>query len=554
MSATGASRSRRVPTWAGLLFVLVATPLLFEGALRFLLFADTAAPWRMSRALRQAWRYGNTSNDQLYWVLTHQWSLGEAKLRAGGDPARLEELARRDPPPGYDPVLGWVGWSIAPGTLAHPDEARVRGRRPVLLYGDSFAMCTTKPEDCFQGLLARSPLAAGHALVNYGVGGFGLDQIWLMLRGSLDRFREAKPLVIVSLLVDDDLDRSVLSFRSWPRPRVALEGERLVVDPEPVPTREQYFAREGLPPAAYTWRLLAHDRRMPRALGVAMMREGAQRERIATLNRAILSEIASELAARELDAIWLLFFAEPSFVNPQHETWREELVCAELERLGARVLSARRAIVQDAEASGRAIGDYFEREGVAVGHYNAQGNRAVFAAIEGAFQGVFDPPRSGEVHLPLDLRGALEPALPARKVLRGVHALARADSLGAAAAEGASASGSPVLLRAGTGGATELRITLDGRVHALRGRARVGGAAADATGGALGARLTAEVDGRALELPPLRAGDAPAPFELSLGGARELVLCVAGTAEPEARTPSALVALDQLELVLARDR
>lgn len=556
MSAAETSRKRRVPIWARLLLVCAATLLLFEGALRFLLFSDTTASWRTAPVLRQAWRFGNTSNDQLYWVLSNHWSLGEAKLRARGDAQKLVELEQRDPPPGYDPVVGWVGWSIEPGTLAHPDEARLRGRRPVLLYGDSFAMCTTKPDDCFQGLLERSPLAAQHALVNYGVGGFGLDQIWLMLRGSLDRFREQRPIVIVSLLVDDDLDRSVLSFRNWPRPRVSLASDGLAVAPEPVPTREQYFERTGFPPVSYTWRLLAHDRRTPQKLATVLRGDAAQRERIGELNRRILAQIAAELAQRELDAIWLLFFAEPSFVNPQHETWREELVCAELERLGARVVSARRAIVQDAEASGRALGDYFEREGVAAGHYNAQGNRAVFAAIEGAFAGVFDPPRAGAVELPLDVRGALEPALPARKLLQGVHAFARVEP----ARESSATAPRRVLLRAGTGGPTELSIALDGRVERLSLHARVGGASEPGASGAaspsaaFGARFAAEADGRALDVPELRAGAPPALIELELGGARELVLRVASTGAADARVPSALVALEQFELVLARDR
>jgi hypothetical protein len=557
MNTAPAARARRFPVWARLVLVCAAVPLLFEGALRFLLFSDTAASWPTAPVLRQAWRFGNTSNDQLYWVLTSHWSVAEAKRRARGDAARLAEIAQRDPPPGYDPVVGWVGWSIRPGTLAHPDAAQVRGRRPILLYGDSFAMCTTQPDDCFQGLLQRSPLAERFALVNYGVGGHGLDQIWLMLRGSVDRYREQRPLVIVSLLVDDDLDRSVLSFRSWPKPRVSLAGERLVLDPAPVPTREEYFKREGFPPAVYSWRLLAHDRRLPRKLASLLQREETQRERIGELNRRILAEIASELAARELDAFFLLFFAEPAFVDPHYASWREEIACNELERLGARVVSARRAILQDAEASGRSAGDYFEREGLAAGHYNAHGNRAVFAAIEGALAGEFDPPWVGAVLLPLELSGALEPAPPARKVLRGVHALARVEPARPGTAE--SAGGRALVLRAGTGGATEVHLALDGRARALRARVRVSGPAAGEAsaappGAALGAQLSIELDGRSIAAPTLAADAPPAALDLDVRGARKLVLRVAGTSEASARLPSALVALEGIELELEHGR
>ena len=92
----------------------------------------------------------------------------------------------------------------------------------MLLFGDSFCECATPPEECWQGLLERSPLGPRFALVNYGTGGYGLDQVLLLARRVLDRWRGRDPLVVVGILVDDDLDRDALALRNFPKPRFRL--------------------------------------------------------------------------------------------------------------------------------------------------------------------------------------------------------------------------------------------------------------------------------------------------------------------------------------------
>ena len=167
-------------------FVLLTALVVPELCLRALLFHDIPGCGQLEARLRDAPSYFQRF-EQGYWT-----SL-----------VRFSKKAREDPIPGYDPLLGWRGRGLAADTYAHPQEEWLGDRRPVLLYGDSFAQCTTPEKDCFQGLLARSELNRTHGLLNYGLGGYGIDQTYLLLRASLDRFAERDPIVVVSVMVDD---------------------------------------------------------------------------------------------------------------------------------------------------------------------------------------------------------------------------------------------------------------------------------------------------------------------------------------------------------------
>src|SRR5690606_21886828 len=177
--------------------------------------------WR----LRRAGIYADAQSDDDYWKLEHG-------LRRPGE---------RDSFVHRDAKLGWLDPRLAPGSYAHVGEGDLRGRRPVLLYGDSFAACTTAAADCWEGLLERDPeLGATHVLLNHGTAAFGLDQILLLVRASLPRWRGRDPLVVVGIFVEDALDRSLLAFRGCPKPRFELDADGRLVERavEDVPIEE----------------------------------------------------------------------------------------------------------------------------------------------------------------------------------------------------------------------------------------------------------------------------------------------------------------------------
>ena len=136
-----------------LAFLSVSATLSLVGAelgLRWLLTQES----ELAATLRDPDRYADPLTDDDYWLLKHRWDPTYQTLRK------------------THPRLGWT--KFADERQLHDDAAQVGDRRPVLLYGDSFAACT-RGTRCFQDFLNEDPaFSAEHYLLNYGVGGFGV--------------------------------------------------------------------------------------------------------------------------------------------------------------------------------------------------------------------------------------------------------------------------------------------------------------------------------------------------------------------------------------------
>jgi hypothetical protein len=365
--APGGRRGKRL---LRVFLALVATLVLLELAFRALLFLDVPGLKSVSARLRQPQNFFHRSNPD-YWVAS----------------VMLTPPERLKPVPGYDPLLGWRGSRIAAETFEHKDEKLVLGRRPVLLYGDSFAECTTPPKECWEGLLAGSELRSTHFLLNYGVGGYGFDQIFLMLRASVDRFVEQDPVVVIGVMVDDDLDRSLLPFRGWPKPRLAVRDGRLV-EPEPVAASvEEFVAAERPEIWSWAWRYLRQ--RSSSAPDAAA--EEARRAEVRELTRAILVELKRELDARGLQ--WFVLVFQGSSVlekSGRDQVWQYGFVLESLRELGIPYVSSREALMHHRNLTGTDTSQYFEASGRAKGHFTALGNQAVFPALVRGIEGQFD--------------------------------------------------------------------------------------------------------------------------------------------------------------------
>lgn len=117
------------------------------------------------------------------------------------------------------------------GNFKHTNVEHMKNRRPVLLYGDSFAACYSS-DDCFEHILNNdNAFSKKYYLLNYGVGGYGLDQIYLLLKNSIDNYDN--PFVVLSFMTLD-LDRSCLSFREGPKPFFTIENNILKLNEKPV--------------------------------------------------------------------------------------------------------------------------------------------------------------------------------------------------------------------------------------------------------------------------------------------------------------------------------
>ncbi len=285
--------------------------------------------------------------------------------------------------PGPDPILGWTGSALTSGNYRHVEEDQLRGRRAVLLYGDSFAQCNTPPEQCFQTILERSELGRQYAILNYGVGGYGLDQIYLLLKHSIDGFKDQNPIVIVSLLLESDLDRSLLEFRCWPKPRLDVVDGQLRAR-GPVQTSVRKYLDQNPPSIrSYLWRLFLNRsspfmaRQRAQWRGDALFAQEKQ-----SLNRKILVEIEHELSSRGLQHFFLIFHAEQGALKRgSNFEWQERMiedVCAEF---SIPLFDTRSYLAFAADDMAKNCARFYGHEYPLIGHHNEIGNLVCFEAI-----------------------------------------------------------------------------------------------------------------------------------------------------------------------------
>ena len=239
-SAESAPGPRKTRRWLlRILCTLSCTALLFEATLRTLVYTDL----ELGRQLRVPQYYADRWSDPFYFQLAQRWT---------HEPGELPEQVA-------DPRLGWVNEGMNKDGFADPFEKNLLGRRPVLLFGDSFIRCMTDQQNCFEGWMSRSPYVKTHAIFNYGVRAYGLDQIAMLARLALEHWRDRNALVAIGIFMEDDLDRAFLDYRGWPKPRFSLDEQGQLIEPGPVPTPAEYDRKHPLWAHSLAWGWLIHE-------------------------------------------------------------------------------------------------------------------------------------------------------------------------------------------------------------------------------------------------------------------------------------------------------
>ncbi|KPL15518.1 MAG: hypothetical protein AMS26_07430 [Bacteroides sp. SM23_62] len=204
------------------------------------------------------------------------------------------------------PLLGWWGF-FNRETLEHVDEEQMQARRPVLLYGDSFAKCVDSVR-CFEDILNNdSTFSSDHYLLNYGVGGYGIDQICLLVEETVDRFEN--PFVIFSLLTAD-MDRSMLQFRDAQKPYFEIKGDKLELRGVPIDQSTDEFVKDNPPSIrSYLFNRFRNSILNP-AKKQNQDKKEAYIEGIKELNEMIITRAHENLKKSGLDYVFLIFHPE----------------------------------------------------------------------------------------------------------------------------------------------------------------------------------------------------------------------------------------------------
>ncbi len=349
---------------------------LAELALRFLLFSEHPAIVRRTHALRQSANFADRRYDEEIWKLLYEFDAA----------TRKHDNAR------FDPVVGWVRPEVTPLTYVHAGAAEIGRRRPVLLFGDSFANCVTGASDCWEGLLASSPLASDFAVLNYGTWGYGFDQIVLSMIRALPLYAEERPVVVVSLLVDSDLERSTLRCRDSPKPHFHFDANRELELDGSVPASEAEFLElHPVEIRSYLWRYLLYGSGLtPRSWARWWSKEEEHDEASRELNAALFEMAVRELQARGVEYFFLLFHSSAAFGRSWSASWEEPFVIETLDRLGAPYVLSRPILRRAALEQSCSEERFFLAEGEGRNHLSAEGNAILFEAFERGLQRSFD--------------------------------------------------------------------------------------------------------------------------------------------------------------------
>ncbi len=287
----------------GMAFISLAlTFIVAEVAFRQVLFSDS----ELLAKQRLPGLYADYSYEDDYWKLQYRW------------------LKRYPPPKNPHPELGW-GFGFDPETYLHSHAGALRGgRRPVLLYGDSFAQGVAHKAKTINSQLNGDPeFAREHVMLNYGVGGYGLDQIVMLMEKSLHHYLDAEnpPYVVLSFMTYD-VDRSMLSMRTGQKPYFAPLADGLEIRGLPIAEDPHaFFAEQKLDVRSFLWRRMLFAKRYPNRVVRWLRGEASKKRHKQELNEKILERAVAFLTERDVEFTILVFHPKLSLLG--HPDWRD---------------------------------------------------------------------------------------------------------------------------------------------------------------------------------------------------------------------------------------
>lgn len=183
-------------------------------------------------------------------------------------------------------------------------EQPADGTTRIVLIGDSFAFGEEVADhETFAHQLEE--LLPQVEVLNLGVHGYGHDQMLVYLREEGLRYH---PDIVIVGFVQDDMERNMLEFRDYAKPRFELADGALALRNSPVPAPGDMLARER-----YRSRFLDLVDMVSQA---TLWRSGVNQRRMEAVTAALLDEIAGESAAAGAVTAFLYLPHSEELTNP----------------------------------------------------------------------------------------------------------------------------------------------------------------------------------------------------------------------------------------------
>jgi lysophospholipase L1-like esterase len=323
-----------------------------EALLRVALFSDNfSVP-----ELRQSWRYADSVYDDDYWKLAFLFNYAARAQRVGHVDSELGWAIEKSP----DNPLGLV--SDTPYRIEDIE-------RPILFYGDSFVAGASPIPDRIPQVMDR--LLPEVSVLNYGVGGYGVDQIYLRYAETVGGFRD--PVVLVGILTSD-LDRSILGMRTGQKPYFDILNGQLVRQNLPIlPTTREYIDRYPPEIKSYFFRFVMFRLRswLPEEWFDRLYGYSEKHQRKLAVNSKILQVLKQDASKRELSLGVVIFYSQEEL---SEASWRVKFLQETLQALEIPYFDTRLSISGYVEDNRMTLDDLYYPDN---GHPNELGNKVI---------------------------------------------------------------------------------------------------------------------------------------------------------------------------------
>jgi hypothetical protein len=230
----------------------------------------------------------------------------------------------------------------------------------IVLLGDSFAFGEEVADhETFAHRLEE--LLPRFEVLNLGVHGYGHDQMLISLGEEGLRYH---PDIVIVGFVQDDMQRNMLSFRDYAKPRFELAGGDLALRDSPVPAPDEVMAKER-----YRSRFLDLVGMVQQAV---LWQTGVNQRRMEAVTAALLDEIASESATAGAATVLIYLPHSEELSNPDLTLDAERFFTDYCDERNAICVNLRPAFLERM------------RQGLAVkvpGHWHGSGHQLVAEAL-----------------------------------------------------------------------------------------------------------------------------------------------------------------------------
>ncbi len=220
----------------------------------------------------------------------------------------------------YDITKGWATKPDLENTVAFENKTLntnsrgLRGKREfsftpnpdrlrILILGDSFTFGDEVSDDETYSHYLQQLLPATE-IINMGVHGYGHDQMLILLGEEGVKYQ---PDVVILGFNSFDMERNVLSFRDFAKPKFEIDGDELRLTNSPVPHPDDVLRFDWLRPRIYdVWSIVK--------LRFRVMTGQYEQDRD-TLTRRILDEIVDTARRNGAHPVFIYLPAEQELTN-----------------------------------------------------------------------------------------------------------------------------------------------------------------------------------------------------------------------------------------------